>query len=226
MTSLPKTELWPEKIDFGSLEITFDSRILRPRPWTVEQSLWASELLDEIEDGQVAELCSGADHIGLLSVADHDRDLVLVDSSETACEYSTINAQRAGMGDRVSVRHAWIDETFEASERFALILADPPWVPSSHVSDFPEDPEFTIDGGPDGLDPARMCVAAMSRNLSDGGAGLLQLGSTTQSDLLESWIREHPDLGLSLKESRNFEPGGVVLMLTRLMCSADTHRRV
>ena len=211
MTSLPKTELRLEAIAFGPLEITFDNRILRPRPWTVKQSRWASRLLRELEDGPVAELCAGAGQIGLLSVAEHDRDLVLVDSSEIACEYAAMNAQRAGMGDRVSVRHAWIDDAFDASERFALILADPPWVPSSHVSDFPEDPEFTIDGGPDGLDSARMCVAAMSRHLSDGGAALLQLGSAIQSSQLESWIREQPDLGLSLKEARNFEPGGVVL---------------
>lgn len=216
MTFLPEADITPETIAFGPLEIAFDQRVLRPRPWTVEQSRWASELLIDLEEGPVTELCAGAGQIGLLAVVNNDRELVLVDSNEVACEYSTLNAEHAGMAERVGVRQAKIEDAFEPAERFALVLADPPWVPTSHISDFPDDPQFTIDGGQDGLDLARTCVTAMSRHLGDGGSGLLQLGNTEQAAQLAAWLdEEHPDLGLSLKDVRSFESHGVVLLLSR-----------
>ncbi|MEN3273049.1 MAG: hypothetical protein V7636_1810, partial [Actinomycetota bacterium] len=51
---------------FGGLEIAFDDGVLTPRPWTIEQSQWAIELLHALPDGPVLELCCGAGQIGLV----------------------------------------------------------------------------------------------------------------------------------------------------------------
>ena len=45
-----------ETIDFGGLRIAFDQRVLRPRAWTENQSLWAAELLPSLPPGTVLEL--------------------------------------------------------------------------------------------------------------------------------------------------------------------------
>ena len=54
-------------VEFGGLQITFDSRLLSPRPWTQAQSRWAASLLPNLPPGDVLELCSGAGQIGLLA---------------------------------------------------------------------------------------------------------------------------------------------------------------
>ena len=53
------------------LEISYDQRVLEPRPWTAAQSRWASSLFRVLPPGPVLELCAGAGHIGLLAVRDH-----------------------------------------------------------------------------------------------------------------------------------------------------------
>ena len=35
------------KTSFGSLTISYDDRVLEPRPWTADQSHWAAEILAE-----------------------------------------------------------------------------------------------------------------------------------------------------------------------------------
>ena len=104
--------------------------------------------------GTVLELCSGAGQIGLLAVADSDRRLVCVDLSPVACDYARRNADAAGMADRVEVREGAIDEMVRDSERFAMVIADPPWVRRAETGRYPEDPLLAIDGGDDGMDVA------------------------------------------------------------------------
>ena len=46
--------------DFEGLAITWDSRVLAPRAWTMEQSRWAAELAQDVPVGPILELCCGA----------------------------------------------------------------------------------------------------------------------------------------------------------------------
>jgi methylase of polypeptide subunit release factors len=148
---------------FGPLEIRFDDRVLRPRAWTLEQTRWAAELSDDVPDGgAVAELCAGVGHIGLALAAAVPRDLVLVDADPRACELARANAGAAGLTDRVDVRTAEMDAALRPEERFALMLADPPWVRSDGTDEFPDDPVGAIDGGDDGLDLARTCLRVIA----------------------------------------------------------------
>jgi len=47
----------------------------------------------------------------------------------------------------VEVRCADLGSAVAEGERFPLVLADPPYVPSGEAGDFPDDPEVAIDGG-------------------------------------------------------------------------------
>jgi methylase of polypeptide subunit release factors len=170
--------------DFGGLRIEYDARVLEPRPWTTAQSRWAAELLAEVPAGPVLELCAGAGQIGLLAVADSDRRLVCVDACSAACSYARHNAMAAGLADRVEVREGRMQEALDADERFALVLADPPWVRRSEVGRYPEDPRSAIDGGLDGMDVAQACVDLAWRHVVPGGTLLIQLGTVGQVDLL------------------------------------------
>jgi release factor glutamine methyltransferase len=197
----------PEEMDFGRLRIAFDRRVLRPRPWTEAQSTWAAEILPTAPAGTVLELCSGAGQIGLLAVADTDRELVCVDLNPVACDYARRNAAAAGMADRVEVREGAIDVMLGDDERFALVVADPPWVRRNEVGRFPEDPVVAIDGGENGMDVAWMCVDAARRHLLPGGSMLLQLGTVVQVDALRERLRDDE---LAVTEVRWHERGVLV----------------
>ena len=197
-----------EQMTFGTLDIAFDDRVLRPRRWTTTQSQWAAELLAEVPAGPVLELCSGAGQIGLLAVAGSDRRLLCVDASEAACDFALANARSAGMADRVEVRLGPLDEALAPDELFPLVIADPPWVPGAETGRFPEDPLTAIDGGPDGLDVARACLRVVAGHLVPGGAAVLQLGTREQAERLGQEARELGDLVLS--EVRQHERGVLV----------------
>lgn len=200
----------PLTMAFGPLSISYDDRVLTPRPWTQLQARWAAEILEEAPPGPVLELCSGAGHIGLLAVHGTDRRLVCVDVDPVACGFARRNADAAGRGGLVEVRNLAVDD-FASDEQYPLIVADPPWVLSEHLACFPADPALAIDGGDDGLALARRCVAVIDQQLHPDGAALLQLGSVVQ---LETLTGELPS-GLVAADVRA-EPGrGLVVRLVR-----------
>jgi len=199
----------PETVGFGPLRITFDGRVLRPRPWTAAQSEWAAEILADAPAGPVLELCAGAGQIGLLAVAASARRLVCVDLNPVACDYARRNAASAGLADRVEVREGSMDEVLRDSERFAVVIADPPWVRRTEVGDFPEDPVLAIDGGPDGMEVAWLCVDTARGHLMRGGSLLLQLGTVEQVDLLRERLQQQDD-DLVISEVRWGERGVLV----------------
>ena len=194
----------------GGLSFAYDEHVLEPRPWTAAQSAWAAEVLDDLPLGPVLELCSGAGHIGLLAVRSNDRRLVQVDASEAACDFARVNAERAGLTDRVVVRCGPMDEAVLPEERFPLVLADPPWVPTAEVAEFPDDPVTAIDGGEQGMDVALACVDLAGRALTPAGVCLLQLGTAEQADEVAAYVEQHQHLYLRAGEVRTFERGLVV----------------
>lgn len=181
---------------FGHLPIAFDGRVLRPRAWTVTQSIWGAELLRQIgRPGRVLELCTGAGQIGLLCLAlstPTAHRLVAVDMSAPACEFARKNAEAIGLENQVEVRQGSMDEVLNDGETFDLVIADPPWVEQAKVPLYPEDPAGAIDGGIDGLDLARRCVGIAENHLTEGGSLLLQLGTQDQTDRIREHIQERP----------------------------------
>lgn len=169
------------RVEVGPLSIEYDDRVLAPRPWTAQQADWAAEINAELPAGPLLELCCGVGHIGLLAARLTRRHAVLVDSNAAAWELAEGNARRAGLAELVEVRHGTVEGALGPDERFPLVLVDPPYIPTGQTALFPEDPLSAIDGGPDGLDLVRVCLAVASRHLSPRGAVILQLRDTEQA---------------------------------------------
>jgi release factor glutamine methyltransferase len=192
-------------VDFEGLSIEYDDRVLEPRAWTAEQSRWAAELIAWAPPGPVLELCSGAGHIGLLAVTLAHRALVCVDADATACAFLRRNAERAGI--RVDVREGRMTEALGTDERFAVVIADPPWVSTSDVGRYPEDPVTAIDGGSDGLELIRSCLDVVDRHLIPLGSAVLQVGPS-QVGAVEDLVADRT--ALALREVRTFERGALL----------------
>lgn len=202
----------PQTMDFGGLTISFDERVLRPRPWTAAQSVWATEQLPALPPGDVLELCSGAGHIGLLAVRDSGRRLVCVDLNPVATAYTRSNAEAAGLAAQVEVREGHIRDVLRPGEQFPLIIADPPWVPHEEVDRFPEDPLSAIDGGQDGMSVVRECLEAIDTHLMPGGVALLQLGTTRQVDAVRTHLAASSNL--TATEVREYGDRGVLVSVS------------
>lgn len=198
------------RLPFGPVDIAFDDSVLIPRPWTIAQSTWARQLLEAVPSGHVLELCSGAGHIGLAAVHGTERHLVQVDRDPHACELARENGAAAGVA--ADVRCGPMSEVLADDDRFALVIADPPWVPSAGVQVFPADPVWAIDGGDDGLDVARECVRVAARHLDPEGVVVLQLGSAEQCGQLDDTLRE---CGLVTIEVRSFTSGALAQLRLR-----------
>jgi release factor glutamine methyltransferase len=162
----------------------------------------------------VLELCSGAGHIGLLAATLAPRTLVCVDASPVACSYLRRNAARAGV--RVDVREGRMDEVLDAEDRFAVIIADPPWVPTTEVDRFPGDPVTAIDGGADGLALARGCLEVFAHHLVVAGSAVLQVGPG-QGPVATGLAAAHPEL--AVVATRDF-PRGTLVQIDRVTRNA------
>lgn len=174
-------------IDYDGLAIAYDDRVLEPRPWTALQSRWAAELIGDVVGADappLLELCSGAGHIGLLAASLTGRPLVCVDLDPAACDFTRRNAEQAGLADRVEVRHAALEDAVDDGETFALVLADPPWLPTNDLARYPDDPRLAVDGGDDGMAVAEACLGASLGHLPPEGSLLVQLGTHEQADHL------------------------------------------
>lgn len=174
-------------MQFGPVEVTCDARVLTPRSWTLAQAAWGAAVLAGAGAGRVLELGSGTGHIGLAVAAWTGRAIVQVDACPRACELARRNADAAGV--ETEIRNTDLMAALDPGERFVLITADPPYIPSLEVGTFPEDPPHSIDGGLDGLDIARQCVLIAERHLEPGGVLILQLWNAQQARTLASEMR-------------------------------------
>ncbi|WP_298458912.1 methyltransferase [uncultured Cellulomonas sp.] len=203
-----------ETMEFGPLVVGFTDGVLRPRPWTVLQASWAAELSAGLPPGRILELCAGAGHIGQAASSLTGRALVQVDVDPHACGVARRNAGRNGLAARVDVRCGDLEVAVGGDDRFAMVLADPPYLPRDEVGDFPEDPVGAIDGGADGLDLLRRCLVVAGAHVADGGAVLLQ---TRGRDQVHGLLADLDAAGLRLVDVRAHDGRRAVALLRPLV---------
>jgi SAM-dependent methyltransferase len=110
------------------------------------------------------DLCTGSGVHALLA-APHARRVLAVDINPRAVRCTRFNAQALGAANLEAVESDLFDAVRE--ERFDLITANPPFVPS---------PLNTLrfrDGGPSGEDIQKRIVAGLPRHLAPGGMAQL-----------------------------------------------------
>lgn len=196
-----------EVADFAGLDIHWDRRVLRPRAWTAEQSRWATEIARTAPPGPILELCCGAGQIGLLAARESGRELVQVDRDPVAAGYARRNAAAAGV--RSDVRDAALEGALAPEERFPIVIADPPWLPTGRVAQYPDDPVTAVDGGADGVDMVLECLAVAMRHVAPLGHVVIQVGVNQQSELVAGTVSGHP--GLAVLGVRDCRPGGILV---------------
>jgi methylase of polypeptide subunit release factors len=198
--------------DFGPLRVGYDDSVLAPRPWTIVQSQHAAALLDGRPAGPLLELHCGAGHIGQAAALWSGRALVQVDDNPSACAWARRNAVANAVD--ADVRCLDLEELETGDESFALVIADPPYVPSAETARFAEDPVHAIDGGHDGLDGIRSSLPVAARLTRHGGAIVLQVRGPGQVDVLRE-VAADAGLDLDVLGTVAVSPDRAVVLLTR-----------
>lgn len=169
--------------EFFALPFRVDSRVLIPRPDTetlVEVAL--ERTADKSMYGRALDLCTGS---GCVAIAFLDRRptwrLTAVDVSADAVELARENALRNGViwGLRLLVGDLF--SPLGEDERFDLITANPPYIPSAEIDALDVDirnfePRLALDGGASGLDVLRAIVRGAGRRLVPGGVLAVEVG--------------------------------------------------
>lgn len=144
---------------FGSLSILTPPGVYAPRSDT---ALLAAEI-GTVEGAKVLELCAGSGALALTAAQRGAAEVVAADCSIRAVLSIRASARLNGL--RVDARRGDLLDALDPSERFDVILANPPYLPA--VGGGPIDERW--DAGPDGR-------AVLDRIIDEAGAHLAPEG--------------------------------------------------
>lgn len=164
--------------EFYSLELETAPGVLIPRPET--ECLADLVLRTSHPSGPVLDLCCGSGAIALALVANFapPRSVVAADNAPSAVATTRRNARRLGLP--VDVRQGDLFDPL--SERFAVIVTNPPYVSDSEYAELaPEvrdyEPAEALRAGGDGLDVIRRIVEQAPAYLLAGAALFCEIGA-------------------------------------------------
>jgi release factor glutamine methyltransferase len=108
---------------------------------------------------------------------------VAIDASAAAIEIAQRNAEKHAVADRLTFRVLDIRDPPADSDRFDLVVSNPPYVTTSEMAELPatvrdHEPRAALDGGADGLELTRRVVENAGRRLRPGGALMFEIGAT------------------------------------------------
>ena len=158
---------------FYGLTLHVDARVLDPRPDTETLVDWALELASGTS--RIADLGTGSGAIALALQSQRPAARILaVDASADALCVARANAERLGLPVRFA-HGSWLDGI---SERFDLIVSNPPYIPATdpHLAALAHEPLSALASGGDGLRDIRAIVAQAPARLAPGGWLLLEHG--------------------------------------------------
>jgi release factor glutamine methyltransferase len=161
---------------FGGLELLTSPLVMTPRDTSTGLVLCA---LTHLEDGPgvVVDVGTGSGAIALAVAEAAPRAAVwATDVSSTAVELARLNARRAGLHDRVTVRRGSLLDPFPGTAD--VIVANLPYLPLSERPIHPElatEPVNAVFAEGDGLGLVRKLVVAARRHLAPDGLLAMQV---------------------------------------------------
>ena len=187
------------KREFWSLPFRVTGDVLTPRP---ETEILVEAALSKVAEAESAVRIldvgtgSGAIALSLASELPH-AEITATDLSVPALQIATENADHLHTRERIRFLAGDLFEPV-ASERFDLVVSNPPYVARDDAASLPpelsHEPEMALFAGADGLEVIRRLVAEAGDHLSPGGWLLFELSpeqiETVEMELAEAGFSE------------------------------------
>ena len=176
--------------EFWSLPFRVTGDVLTPRPETetlVEAAL--SKVSEAESTVRILDVGTGSGAIALSLASELPHaDITATDLSSPALQIAAENADHLHMGERIRFLAGDLFEPV-ASERFDLVISNPPYVARDDAASLPpelsHEPDMALFAGADGLEVIRRLVAEAGNHLSPGGWLLFEL-SPEQIETVET----------------------------------------
>lgn len=207
-TGRPTAYLLGEREFYGT-SFLVDERVLIPRPDTetlVEVALRRTE--DHPEANLALDLCTGSGCVAIaLSQKRPEWSILATDLSPDALTVARENGQRAGVDSRLTLLLGDLFAAVPSEQRFLLITANPPYIPSADVLELDKgirdfEPRLALDGGLDGFDIIARIIGEAPAWLAPSGTLALEVGfdqaERTESLFIEAGFEDilrHHDYG-------------------------------
>lgn len=190
--------------EFMGLEFRVNEHVLIPRQDTEILVETALEKINTKKPLRVLDMCTGSGCI-LLSVLSYGRKKceitgVGVDVSDKALQVAKENARN------LQVDAEWIESDLFSgiSEKFDMILSNPPYIPSAVIKTLqPEvrehDPLLALDGKEDGLYFYRKITEESRNYLQPGGWLIFEIGAE-QGEAVSSYLKQNGFVQVAVKK--------------------------
>jgi len=175
------------EVPFRHIVLKVESGVFIPRPETellVEEGLKGVDVAGPVV--VAIDLCTGSGAVAI-SLAEERKGVTVyaTDVSEDAVRIARENVSRTGVEDRVRILHGDLFEPLPDDIRgnAAVVLANPPYIPSSRVSTLPaevadHEPHRALDGGQDGLEVVERIALQAGEWLVPGGMLAIEIDET------------------------------------------------
>ena len=169
--------------EFFSRAFVVDARVLVPRPETellVEAALRRTRHVSL--SARALDLCTGSGCVAITIKKERPTNTVLAcDISTDALDVARINCER--LGGLVGLYESDLFARFDG-QRFELITANPPYIPSHEMAALPVDvrdfePSIALEAGADGMDVIRRIIDAAPAHLALAGVLALEVVAGT-----------------------------------------------
>jgi release factor glutamine methyltransferase len=162
--------------EFHGRSFRCDARALVPRPETEHLVQAGLEALPA--GGALLDLCTGTGCVAVSAALERPgARVVATDLSPEALELARENA--AALGATVDLRQGDLYAPLRPGERFDVVAANPPYVPSGELPglarEVRRETALALDGGPDGLSLLRRIVSGAPAWLEPGGTLALEM---------------------------------------------------
>ena len=190
--------------EFMGLEFRVNEHVLIPRQDTEILVETALEKINTKKPLRVLDMCTGSGCI-LLSVLSYGRKKceitgVGVDVSDKALQVAKENARN------LQVDAEWIESDLFSgvSEKFDMILSNPPYIPSAVIKTLQlevreHDPLLALDGKEDGLYFYRKIIEESRNYLQPGGWLIFEIGAE-QGEAVSSYLKQNGFVQVAVKK--------------------------
>ena len=170
--------------EFYGLRMKVNENCLIPRPDTelvAEKAIVELQKMPKKTEFRCADLCTGSGCIAA-AVMSHVKNasFTLVDISKSALDIAKENMELNGFSDRATIVEADVMTEIFHSEKFDLVTANPPYIPSEVMQtlepELEHEPRIALTDERDGLSFYRAIINLYKYALADNGVIVLEHG--------------------------------------------------